>query len=197
MKKSVGSLLVGLVFLASSAHAAIVYTDGAINWDADIGSVDSLLFSTTLTNSSMGDETTALENFLGLASGSLLFNKEDVDDFGISEGGNRWLQYTDVTDGNDYLTFDFGEGSGAEYYFLKLGVGNTDAHTHYYFDNVDDLRYAFISVEEMFGYEGNDTTGYNFNIGRISHVSVPEPAMVSLFGIGLIGLGLARRRQKK
>ena len=40
----------------------------------------------------------------------------------------------------------------------------------------------------------DDTTG--ILLGDISIVSVPEPSIIALFGLGLVGLGFARRRRQ-
>ncbi len=87
------------------------------------------------------------------------------------------------------------------YYMLSIPT-EADIHTHYYLDNSEMLRYAFVSLNNMFSYAGNaayDVTtnsagNFDFKLSRIWHVSsVPEPSAFILLVTGIVGLGFARR----
>jgi len=180
-----------LLFISCTASASLIKIDGSLE-DRNLGGWDTLMFSTKLDNSSANLETMTLENYLGLESGSLIFNKEEYE----NTGDAGW--YIGTEDSNEYASYDFGEGFSADYYLLKIGNSNI-GDSHYYFDNAEALQYAYIDISDMFSESLFPYT--RFNIGRISHVSdfseaptVPLPASIWLFGAGLIGfIGVSRR----
>ena len=85
-------------------------------------------------------------------------------------------------DGNDYWAFDFGDLRPDYFLFVQAGQG-------YLYENVMSKQYAVVSfndVSHISTFGGNDTP-----------VSVPEPAALLLFGAGLTGLAVYRRRSSK
>jgi hypothetical protein len=51
------------------------------------------------------------------------------------------------------------------------------------------IRFINTGAGESFGFD-------DFTIGDLQQVRVPEPMTVGLMGLGLIGLGIARRRRR-
>ncbi len=99
------------------------------------------------------------------------------------------------------------------FFLLKFGIGNTSATQHdtYVFENIgelDKIVWSNADVDFLTG-GGNCPTnnGNGCGIGRLSHYAgtqggggvppagIPEPVSLLLFGAGLMGLALIRRRQ--
>lgn len=49
----------------------------------------------------------------------------------------------------------------------------------------------------IFNHAGGDNIGIMLDNVSLSKTDVPEPATLAMFGLGLIGLGFARRRQAR
>lgn len=154
---------------------------------ATVGTIDDLLASDTLGSSGEATEEAWIETVLGF----------DVDYTQLDElisGGSEWESVVGGVAG-DYA-FNFGAGIEPAYYIVKVGGGSGTgtADTHFLFENNAILEWAFINIGEF-----GDSVSLT-NIGVISHVgttgggTVPEPGIVSLLAIGLIGVAVARRR---
>jgi len=155
---------------------------------ATVGSYDTLLASQTLTNSGSGTEEAWIEGVLG-------FDIDYTQLDGISEGS--FWESVDGGVAGDYA-FEFGAGLDPEYFLVKVGSGKGTAvdESHYLFSNSENMHWAFMNLS-VFG-EGVSLT----NIGVISHVgitdgrTVPEPAVVGLLAMGLLGLVAVRRKAR-
>jgi hypothetical protein len=110
-----------------------------------------------------------------------------------SAGSSRFLWYTIPEDdwqiwGSNNL--EPGDGapwlSGGNATLLEEGSGNglTDI-------SGARFQYIYISGEPAGSFNGNDDFRVSQVVGEI-----PEPGTLALFGIGLVGFGLARRRRK-
>lgn len=154
---------------------------------SDVGGMDDFLSSDTLGSSGDATEKAWIESVLGF---SISYSKV------ASSGGSAW-EAVDGGVAGDYA-FDFGVGVDPAYFLVKVGGGRGTGteDTHFLYENLADLRWGFVNLEEF-----GDAVKLD-NIGVISHVaiadggtSVPEPSILALLGIGLVGLGLARSRK--
>ena len=112
----------------------------------------------------------------------------------------------------DYETLWGPGGAGAEYSTISLSVGGTPttlSPLYAFAKDGNNDPYWYLWDLTALGWDGQMDLDFgdanNFlwpDQGSISHVSlfsgpggdVPEPSIIALFGLGLIGLGFARRK---
>ena len=147
-----------------------------------VGGQDTLLAQTTLQNSGAATEVAWIESVLGISLDQFSYTQTDVT-------ATDWMN----VDGQPSV-FATELAAPVDWFLIKIGNNSGSPNTHFLFDNEFDSRFAVIDLVDM-GFSNKNIS----NIGKISHIgipraSVPESGSVALFGLGMLGLGLARRR---
>ena len=168
----------------------------SVSFPGSVGSISANLTSTggvTVQNfSNAGRFATSGSNYLAVSSGAAFtltfgtaigafgFYGTDIGDFVPS---NMVITLTDINNVTTQQIVGHTVNSGADNNSLFWGfTDTTNSYTSITFSNPG----------------GGDTFGFDdFVIGDQQQiVAVPEPGMIAVFGLGLLGLGLARRKRR-
>lgn len=178
MKKTMKLFMAaGLVVFSANSLAVSLFS---------VGGYDTLLGSGTLTKSGSATEEAWIESVLGF---DIVYTQLP------SSGASELESVTGGVAGD--FAFDFDAGIDPAYFLVKVGNGGGTGtvDSHFLFDNEASLLWVFINIVDF----GSNVKLTNF--GVISHVgitgsdtTVPEPGVVGLLAIGLLGMVAARRR---
>ncbi|MBU0945291.1 MAG: PEP-CTERM sorting domain-containing protein [Proteobacteria bacterium] len=197
MKKILVTGLVALALMMGTGSAmALLLTDAT----TDVGSIDTLLFSTSLKNSGEQTELDWVNDILELSGDEmyLSFIKD-------TNSADPWTWYATDTAG----IFAYELQSVPVHFLIKTGVIKVDGEktdTHFLYSNEAGTGWAVIDLSEL---GVTDLT----KIAKLSHLDefgdttvsqpppfdsapVPEPATMLLFGTGLAGLLSSKLRKK-
>jgi hypothetical protein len=171
---------------------------------SEVGGLDTLIGYTTGVNGAEAEELWIEEVLTNIAGSTVDVDYTQLDSVatGYSDG-SLWEFVTD--DGEDgTVAFDFSPYN-PEYYLVKVGYkdpanGNGDGpgtdYETFLYDNLASLQFAYISLSDF----GDDVSLTNISVishaGHTGDTSIPEPGVIGLLAIGLIGVGVARRRTK-
>lgn len=187
MNRKIINLLFGVASLmAVNSANAIPFT------------IDELIGSANLGNSSDALEIQTLAGILNVQENTLTFDSKDNSPEAVVQTDLSW--YIDVYP------------STPGYFILKFGIGGTTVSDDtYFFKNISELTKLVWKNEQVNYLTGGDCGARNSNacnIGRLSHVTlatsgsggddenpIPEPASLGLLGLGLLAMGVVRRRK--
>ncbi len=152
-----------------------------------VGSIDDLLYSTTLANSGEQTEIDWINSNLGT-----FYTTDDYSQVDVIAG-----DWSVVDDNSGVFAYEL--ATPTDYFLVKIGANSGSSFDTFLFDNLASMYWAVINLDDM-GFNGKNI----LNIGKVSHLGVidgtpvPEPATMLLFGTGLAGLaGMIRRRKEK
>ena len=179
-------LQVGLVLagFASMPSWAILLTDGV----TDVGGVDIVLETTTaLSNSGEATETAWVNEVLtnlGVDTTSLLY------DYKIGDSVVLATNTTDVFAMDLTVSPPAPSNIVADYYIIK------NSTTWALFDNETEMGWAVVDVSNPLLADMKIPNDWEVShITVFSNVSVPEPSILALMGLGLLGVVFTRRRK--
>lgn len=172
-------MALGLAVFSANASAVLIGEVGV--YDELVTSVGVMDNPDTLDNSGSGTEEAWIEDVLGMDIDYTQLAGSDYTAWEEVDGGAVGDVAFDLSDYDpDYFLVKVGGGGGA---------GTTD--THFLFENNDSRDWGYINLSVF---------GDDVDFGVISHVgvtdgqSVPEPGMLGLLAIGVLGMVVARRR---
>ncbi len=177
--------------VSTSAFAIPISTTGGLDQyiqGANIGNSDA-------------SETQFFADYLGVSTSDVTYSKYDV-------GGSAW----ELVDGTtSTYAFDFGTDL-VELFLVKMGGGQgvfygggSTSYTHFLYNNngAGGSQYAVIDLSPFTTVTGQGKVK-GIDIFRVSHtgvslgdsVQVPEPSILALLGLGMFGVGVARKFKK-
>jgi hypothetical protein len=202
-KQVIGFLAASL--LSVSASASVIFID---NFDTEAGAagVSSLNYS-SFANWTVSDGTVdvvATPNGYGITCVGATGKCVDLDG-STGNAGKLTSSLLSLTAGTYSLSFDISgnqRGGAADSFTFALGGFLNESFSLAPSAPWQTITRTFtLSANSanniIFNHAGGDNIGVMLDNVSLSKVNVPEPASLAMFGLGLIGLGFARRRQAR
>ena len=166
---------------------------------ATVGGVDTMVDYTLLGNSGDAAELQFFADYLAVDASTLTLDKVTL------STGTNWLEVTGDATGEDLWAFDFSSLDPA-LYIIKTGKNTalatdpTNLYDTYLYMNEISLGYAVIDLNDFVKVNPQDGTKVSaIDIYRVSHISVtnavPEPGLMGLLAIGLLGFVVTSRKK--
>jgi hypothetical protein len=139
-----------------------------------------------------GDQSNGAQSVLSIAAdGSVFVN---FDDTGMTFDANEFGFYLDVFGtGNTYYSDTDLNADGVDHMAAYQGTGNTAVQVAPWSAGTWTDNEYILAFEDQFN--GGDNDFQDFVVMVESVESLPEPSALAIMGLGLIGLGAARRRK--
>lgn len=201
--KKIATLLIGSLF-SLNAFASVITLETR---DLDLGSFNNADYAQSWLNHTTSISTTNLAQFTNIQTGDDSFNLLTVDfDFGARDavtaqfGLDSGLGVAVYLDGN-FLQKDTSDNwwasnfNNAETVDVDGLGGNSHKLEVYWAEQCcNGSQSGRMSLDG--GSSWQDLSVANLDAAYVKPSAIPEPSIIALFGLGLVGLGFARRRRQ-